>query len=166
MIWVYSIYIYKSKGVDEYLKERRSPEGRGDCMGMKIKKWGLLICVLMLNATCYIVQFSTAGLKAQLSISRNLINHILSMACIDVNPPEYRGRFATKGMCWLPPTGMWASLPRVPSHTATTLADIKGLLLFLKYIFDSLVVPPLTTVKKWVAQGCAQNAISTALLVY
>lgn len=59
-----------------------------------------------------------------------------------------------------PPAGMWASLPRVPSHTATTLANIKGLLLFLCFtVFLS---------QRWKSemQKGAQNTMSTAWLVY
>lgn len=38
------------------------------------------------------------------------------------------------------PAGIWAHLPRVPSHTATTLAHIKGLLLFLYLILSPFLL--------------------------
>lgn len=54
------------------------------------------------------------------------------------------------------PAGMWAPLPWVPSHTATILADIKGLLLFFYFILSGLLLSQQR--KKWICTTGAQNA--------
>lgn len=52
----------------------------------------------MLHATLYtLVQQSSTAHTAE-----SLISRVSFMPFIDVNPPEYRGKFATKGVGWLP----------------------------------------------------------------
>lgn len=91
----------------------------------------------MLNATCYIVHFSIAGIRAQLSMQWKAWSAVYH-SCPSLMLTHQSTGAGLQLKAWVDsPTGMWASLPRVPSHTATTLADIKGLLLFF-YIWFSL----------------------------
>lgn len=61
------------------------------------------MCVWLLNATCYVLHLITARLLALGAHAvESPICHVSFMAYIDVNPAEFWGRFATKGVGWFP----------------------------------------------------------------
>lgn len=129
----------------EYITSRRG------WMGMQIKERGLLICVLMLNAPCYFMHSCTTRLRAQMAI-RWKARSAMYQWCLTLMLTQTSTGAGLRLKAWVAsPTGMWARLPRVPSHSATALADIKGLLLFL-YLILSPFLQSRVAMKKSVAR--------------
>lgn len=117
---------------------------------MQIKERGLLICVLMLNAPCYFMHSCTTRLKAQMAIRwKSPISRVSLMPYIDVNPNEYRGRFATKGVGCL---SYWDVSASPQSPITLRYSTSRHQRASAPLIFDSLSFPPIATVKKSVAR--------------
>lgn len=137
-------------------QEKYIPQGLG-LNGDEDK--GVRIPCLCFDGKYYIVHFGNYG---QLSIQQKAWSAVYH-SC----PPLMLTQHNTGAGLRLKagvdsPAGMWASLSRLPSHTATTLANIKGLLLFLCFILSPFL---LSQQSKSELHRVAQNATNTAWLV-
>ena len=106
---------------------------------------------------------SSTGLQAQLSIQQKAPSAMYH-SCPSLLLTHQSTGTGLQLKAWVDfPTGMWAPLPRVLSHTATTVVHIKGLLLFLYSTFT-----PFLLSQQWKSElyKGTQNATNTALQGY
>lgn len=111
----------------------------------------------------YILKYSSTGLMAQLSIQQKA-RLAMYHSCPSLMLTHQSTGTGLQLKAWVDfPAGMWTPLPRVPSYRYNTSTHQGAFALFIFYF---LSISPLTTVKKWLAQGYTKckNHCHTRLL--
>lgn len=113
---------------------------------------------LCFDAKCYMLHCTLSrAVGWTVHTAESLIRRVSFMPFIDINPTEYRGRFATKGLS-RPPRWDVSASPQSPITQCCNTGKHQGASALVMFYFSSL--------HRWKVHKDAENSTNTSLLVY